>query len=101
MMCVLTHRTLKPGAWEAFREAWQPETYPPGFLRAYHLRSVEDPDQVISFGLFEGTAQQFAGLRDDPAMRAEQERRLAAMAPHVASIGVDGAFEVVDEVTPG
>ena len=100
MMCLLTHRTLKPGAWEGFRQAWEPEEFPPGFLRAYHLRSLEDPDQVVSFGLFAGSRADFEAVRRDPGMADAQERRTAAMAPFVASVGVDGAFEVVDEVTP-
>jgi hypothetical protein len=43
MLCFLTVRKLKPGSYEAFREAWDPgedvpASFTEGFTRAYHLR---------------------------------------------------------------
>lgn len=58
MLCALTHRRLKPGAYERFRAAWQPETWPPGWARAYHVRNVDDEDEIISFGFFDGTLEE-------------------------------------------
>ena len=40
---VLTGRKLKPGSYDDWRTAWQPEEMPPG-VKAYILRKVSDPD---------------------------------------------------------
>ncbi len=66
MLCFLTARRLKPESYDRFRQAWEPDEWPAGFLRAYHLRNPEDEDQVISFGLFEGTMEDYRGLRGGP-----------------------------------
>jgi hypothetical protein len=59
MLCFLTVRKLKPGSYESFREAWDPGEDVPagfteGFTRAYHLRNLEDENEVISFGFLRG-----------------------------------------------
>ena len=46
MICVLTHRRLKPGAWEGFRAGWEPEEWWGPLARAYHLRSYEVIDEI-------------------------------------------------------
>ena len=98
MNAALTVRRLKPGTYDDWRKAWQPEEWPDGAQRAYILRNVNDPDEVIAFGFFEGD---LAAVRDDPRFRDQQERRLAAMAAYVESIVADGIYEVVEEVSPG
>jgi hypothetical protein len=98
MLCFLSSRRLKPGAWEDFRRAWEPEEWPPQFIRAYHVRSLEDENHVISFGLGEGTAADFERVREELA--ATEEGRQQRMAQFVESTDVDGVFEVIDEVTP-
>jgi len=94
MLCALTVRKLKPGAFEEFRKAWEPDEVPPGFTRAYHLRNLQDPDEVISFGFFEGTI--------DDLRRAQQEFDYASQRARVdatvESTGTDAIFEVVEEV---
>ena len=96
MLCALTHRRLKPGAYERFRAAWQPETWPPGWVRAYHVRNVDDEDEVISFGFFDGTLEELRARQSAEDYAAMRGRT----APLVASVGVDGVFEVIEEVTP-
>lgn len=98
MMCLLTERRLKPGDFERFRAAWEPDEHPPSLIRAYHLRDVEDPDHVISFGFFDLTRDEFRDLRTSPELQEMQRRRFEAMAPFVAETGVDGVFEVSDIV---
>ena len=57
---------LKPGAWDSFRRAWDPgEAMPPGLQRAYHARNIRDEDEVISFGLFEMTEDDYRKWRGD------------------------------------
>jgi hypothetical protein len=96
MLCALSLRTLKPGSYDYFRRAWEPEDWPEGFTRAYHLRSLEDENQVISFGFYEGTMDELNAIRD----RQNEDARQQRMAEFVESTLVDGMFEVLDEVTP-
>jgi hypothetical protein len=93
----LTARRLKPGGFEEWRRAWEPEQWPQGAQKAYILRNVDDPDEVIAFGFFDTPLEQ---LQSDPALREQQQARLERMAPHVASTEVDGVYEVIEEVTP-
>jgi hypothetical protein len=58
MICTLTARRLKPGAYEEFRAAWDIGGRPSGWTHVYHCRDVEDPDVVLSFGLFDGSLEE-------------------------------------------
>jgi quinol monooxygenase YgiN len=98
MLCALTVRTLKPGTFDQFRDAFMravdADDPPPGMVRFDMVRNVDAPDEVICFGLFDGTVDELRSLdRDD---RAAQ---LAAIAPYVESTGADGIYEVVEELT--
>jgi len=97
MHAFLTVRKLKPGSYDDWRKAWEPEEWPEGARKAYILRNVDDPDEVIAFGFYEEDLSQ---LRSDPTMSEQQKARFERMAPHVASTGADGVYEVVEEVTP-
>jgi hypothetical protein len=102
MICFLTVRRLKPGSYDAFREAWDPgDDWPDGFTRAYHVRSIEDENEVISFGLFDGTMEDVERMKNDERFTRMREQQLEAMSEHVESVGTDGIYEVVEEVTPG
>jgi hypothetical protein len=100
MVCALTVRTLKPGAFEQFREAFvpdeNPENMPAGWVRFNMVRNAENPDEVICFGFFDGTVEE---LRRGAAETGYDDQ-LAAIAPFVESVGTDGLFEVVEDVTP-
>jgi len=91
---VLTGRKLKPGSYDDWRSAWKPAEWPEG-VTGYILRKVGDPDEVISFGFFEGTRAELEALR--PGADAE-EARSAAMAPFIESQFADGLFEVVETI---
>jgi hypothetical protein len=97
MHAALTVRKLKPGSFEAWREAWQPKEWPEG-VQGFILRSLSDPDEVIAFGLFEGNIEEMKAMMDQPERRAEEEARQARMAEHVESVGADGIYEVVERV---
>ena len=97
MIVMFSARRLKPGAWEQFRRAWDPgDVRPPGLQRAYHARNIRDPDEVISFGLFDMTVDDYRQWRED-SDRAEMERvdRLSAF---VENEPVSGVYEVIDAV---
>lgn len=99
MICALTVRRLKPGTFEQFRDEFtrdfEEDNPPEGFVRFDMVRNVEDPDEVISFGLFDGTPEE---LRE-AAAKMGYEEQLERIAPFVESVGVDGLYEVVEEYT--
>lgn len=99
MLVFLTARRLKPGSFDQFRQAWEPDVWPEKFVRAYHIRNVDDPDEVISFGFYDASAEEF-GAEGASAEEATGDAREARMAPFVESESVDGIFEVIDEVHP-
>ncbi|HEV2713358.1 MAG TPA: hypothetical protein VGU26_09685 [Gaiellaceae bacterium] len=97
MHALLTVRRLKPGTYDDWRKAWQPDEWPEGAQKAYILRNVDDPDEIIAFGFYEGD---LAERRSDPEIQEMQRSRFARMAPYVESTGADGVYEVIDEVQP-
>lgn len=94
MICTLTARRLKPGAYDAFRSAWEPGGVPEGWTRIYHVRDVQDPDVVISFGLFDGTLEELREAQERLGRHAQVDR----IGPHVEQVLLDGAYEVVEEL---
>lgn len=94
MICTLTARRLKPGAYDAFRSAWDPGGVPEGWTRIYHVRDVRDRDVVISFGLFDGTLEE---LREAQA-RLGRQAQVDRIGPHVEQVLLDGSYEVVEEL---
>lgn len=97
MHAALTVRKLKPGTYDDWRKAWEPDEWPDFVTKAYILRNVNDPDEVIAFGFTEGSPDE---MRSDPAMQDEQATRSTRMAPYIASTGADGIYEVVEVVEP-
>ena len=97
MLVMFTARRLKPGAWDQFRRAWDPgEEKPPGFQRAYHARNVRDEDEVISFGLFDMTIDDYHAWRGQA--ESEENARVDRVSAFVENEHVSGVYEVVDEV---
>jgi hypothetical protein len=113
MLCALTVRKLKPGAFEEFKAAlrgrpiWpngdvQPappksaET-PAGWQRFFALQNVEDEDEVITFGLFDGSLEE---LRARQAKGGYGQRRQATDQFVDAKV-VDGVYEVLVERSMG
>jgi hypothetical protein len=99
MYAALTVRKLKPGAYDDWRKAWDPGEgqWPEGAQKAYILRKLDDENEVIAFGFFEGDLD---ALRNDVSFREEARQRGEAMAPFIDSIGADGLYEVIEEVSP-
>jgi hypothetical protein len=99
MICALTVRRLEPGTFDQFRETFMggeiPANPPPGWVRFNMLRNVDDPDEVVSFGFFDGTVDELRRSADEQGYR----QQLEAVAPFVESIGADGLYEIVEEYT--
>jgi hypothetical protein len=97
MFAALTVRKLKPGTFDDWRKAWEPDEWPESFSKAYILRNVNDPDEVIAFGFTDSSPDE---LRAEPGVQAEQDKRSERMAPYVDSTGADGFYEVIEVVEP-
>ena len=97
MICFLSVRRLKAGAYDEFRRAWEPERWPGEAVRAYHLRDKDDENLVVSFGLYEGTVADHERIRDG---HGDDAARLDRIAEHVDETVAEGVFEVVDELEP-
>jgi heme-degrading monooxygenase HmoA len=97
VIVMFSARRLKPGAWEQFRRAWDPGAdKPPGFQRAYHARNIRDEDEVISFGLFDMTEDDYRRWRDQAD--AEEMQRVDRLSAFVENEPVSGVYEVIDAV---
>ena len=97
MIVMFSARRLKPGAWEQFRRAWDPgDDKPPGFQRAYHARNIRDEDEIISFGLFDMTMDDYHRWRGEAD--AEEMARVDRVSAFVENQPVSGVYEVVDVV---
>ena len=72
---------------------------PPGFQRAYHARNIRDEDEVISFGLFDMTEDDYHAWRGEA--EAEESGRVgSAISAFVENEHVSGVYEVIDTVDP-
>lgn len=97
MIVMLTARRLEPGAWEQFRAAWDPgEERPPGFKRAYHVRNIRDEDEVVSFGLFDMSIEDYRRWREESD--TQETRRVDRLSAFVRNEHISGVYEVIDEV---
>ncbi|MEA2473963.1 MAG: hypothetical protein QOE06_1878 [Thermoleophilaceae bacterium] len=97
MIVMFSARRLKPGAWEQFRRAWDPgDSRPPGFQRAYHARNIRDEDEVISFGLFDMSEDDYRAWRAEAD--AQENQRVDQISAFVQNEHVAGVYEVVDVV---
>ena len=95
MIVMFTARRLKPGAWENFRQAWDPgDERPPGLQRAYHARNIRDEDEVISFGVFDMTEADYRRWREEAD--AEETQRVDRLSAFVENEHVSGVYEVID-----
>jgi hypothetical protein len=100
MICTLTARRLKPGAYGAFRAAWDPGEADPEAVRhwkrIYHARDISDENVIISFGLFDGSVEELREMQQRMG-RADQ---IARIQETVEETLLDGSYEVIEEFTP-
>jgi hypothetical protein len=97
MICALTVRTLRPGTFEQFHEAFMQyedlEDPPPGYVRFNMIRNAKNPDEVICFGIFDGTIDELRRT----AAEQDYGKQLEAITPFVKSVAADGLYEVVED----
>jgi hypothetical protein len=98
MLCALTVRKLKPGTMEQFKQAFIPDDdtdVPAGWKRFYAVQNVNDENEVITFGFFDGSLEDLRASQQEG--NSEYQGRRAAADEFVESVGTDGVFEVVEE----
>ncbi len=100
MMALVTVRQIKPGTYEQFREAVRPDPWLPKLQRVLVYRNDDNPDQVLTMGLFDATADEFDSLRDEPETLAEEDRRLQRVSAFEERVLLNGVYELADEVLP-
>lgn len=93
MLCALTVRRLKPGAFEDFEQEWDSVEQPEGWTHSYTVRNIDDQDEIVSFGFFDGSLAQLRQSQNEFDY-ANWRARVDAL---VESTGTDGIFEVVIE----
>lgn len=96
MLILLTARRLKPETFDEWRRAWEPDEWPKEFTRAHVLRNRDDPNEVISFGMWEGSAEELAAFGE----RTESRSRIERMQPFIAEKLIDGVYDV-EVIEPG
>jgi hypothetical protein len=69
---------------------------PPGFQRAYHARNIRDEDEVISFGLFDMTPDDYHRWHSEA--ESEENQRVLNLSAFVESEPVSGVYEVIEEL---
>jgi hypothetical protein len=97
MLCAHTVRRLKPGAYDEFKERFgpSPENAPEGWVRFTMLRNLADPDEVVTFGFFDGT---FEELEHNQARAGYAELR-DSIDPLVDAVVANGVYEIVASLT--
>jgi len=100
MMCAVTVRKIKPGTYDDFRKAWEPDPWLPRLERAIVLRNEDNPDLVLSIGFFDAGPVSLDEIRDDPAVLSDEEARLRRIAQFEEQVLLNGIFELTEEVLP-
>ncbi len=100
MMALVTVRQIKPGTYEEFRKAWEPDPWLPRLTRALVFRNEDNPDMVLSIGFFDADADALDAIRDDPAVLTEEDQRLRRIAQYEERVILNGIFELTEEVLP-
>ena len=100
MMVLLTVRQIRPGSYDEFRKAWAPDPWWPQLAKIEILRNDDDPDQVVTVGYVDVSADELEELRDSPEIMESEARRLERIAPFEEKLLVNGVFEFVEEVSP-
>ena len=93
MICAHTVRRLKPGTFDQFaRDFGPPGDQPPaGWVRFHMLRSVSNPDEVVTFGFFDGTVEELERSQEEHGYK---DRR-ASVDDLVDEVLLNGLYEVV------
>jgi hypothetical protein len=89
MLCAHTVRKLKPGTFEEFKAGFGPpeEAAQQGWVRFHMLRNLNDPDEVVTFGFFDGTLDELNASQSQHKYD-ERIRDVSALVEEVVSNGI-------------
>lgn len=99
MICALTARRIADGKTEEFLDAFtggadeMPDEIRERFKGVYACRDVVDPNVILTFGLFNGTLDEFRELQSGE----NRDQQLDAMSPLIEETLFDSSFEVLHE----
>jgi hypothetical protein len=101
MICTLTARRLKPGAYDDFRAAWADDLNEKPELAdrwnpVYMTRDVKDANVVVAFGFFNGSLAELRQAQREFGYGEAVDR----MSGYVEEVLLDGAYEVLEEKRP-
>ena len=100
MLCALTVRCLKPGTYDQFRAAWQPDPWPEFLVHAYIARNQDDENEVAAFGFLDLSVDALEALRDDPEFLTNEARRMERISAFEESVILNAIYEVAEEIRP-
>ena len=100
MMALVSIRQIRPGSYDEFRKAWEPDPWWPQLAKLVVLRNDDNPDEVMTVGYFDITADELEALRDSPEVLRSEAERLERIAPYEERLVVNGIFEVAEEISP-
>lgn len=91
----------KAGAYDQWRKDWYDPDDPEALWveqesKAYILRSVEDPDVVLTFGFLHGDLPELMKVRQSPEVDRKMRARYEAMSESTEEILSDGLYHVVE-----
>ncbi|MGH2907241.1 MAG: hypothetical protein ACRDKI_10800 [Solirubrobacterales bacterium] len=95
----MTARRITEGKSDEFIEKFgrPPEDMPPEIMEkfqgVYACKQVDDPDVVLTFGLFKGTLEEFRQLQSG----SDREQQLDAIDPLIEDVLFDASFQVEHE----
>ena len=97
MLCAHTVRRLKPGTYGEFKEKFGPDpgNRPEGWVAFTMLRSLANPDEVVTFGYFDGTLEE---LERNQSEQGYDEVR-SSIDPLVDAVIANGVYEIVASLT--
>ena len=97
MLCAHTVRRLKPGTYDEFKEKFGPDpgNRPEGWVAFTMLRSLANPDEVVTFGYFDGTLEE---LERNQSEQGYEDVR-SSIDPLVDAVIANGVYEIVTSLT--
>lgn len=98
MFCLFSVRQIKPGTYDEFRKAWEPERFPDQLVKAYIMRNQDNPDEVLSFGFFDASFEEIEALRDDPEFTRMEIDRLQRISEYEVELKVNSVYELTEEI---
>jgi len=96
MLCAHTVRRLKPGTFDDFSAAFMPspDAPPAGWVRFFMLRGLADPQEVVTFGFFDGSIEELEANQAD----SDFEERREAIGQYVEAVIANGVYEIVESL---